>query len=434
MNVLSVTRLTTKVMWLILLCLCAHALGSPAVAQDTREEQPARRGRRKPAPPAGPGALTTSTKKFDLLLFEANLRKAFDGKATGYAYAINQNGQLKRTGENGYAILARDVKDGILLDPKGVKHSAQLRMNIASVSKPITAVTVLRLLQENKVPDHPGLTINSKVAPFLPSTWKQGPKVADLTFKELLSQYSGMWIVPGGATDTEALKSFIANGVTRAKDDYEYINANLAIFRIIIPYMTLSQRLRDNYSALYTTDPAKFDELTSTKYVETVNQQTLAPMGIAEASMKGMMAFGNTIEPRMYIVPDNNAAGKLAGDWTKIGGGGGWNLSARELAQFLAHVRYNDKILTPATRKLMDENYLGWMDPAEWDLNREHGAYLGHRGDLNWKDADKVKVAGMTSLILNFPNGVQVSLLVNSLGTYASTHRAVAEAFDGAWK
>jgi hypothetical protein len=136
----------------------------------------------------------------------------------------------------------------------------------------------------------------------------------------------------------------------------------------------------------------------------------------------------------MYFVPDNNAAGKLAGDWTKVGGGGGWNLSAVELAQFLAHVRYDDKILTPATRKLMDENYLGWMDPAEWDLNREHGAYLGHRGDLNWKDANKVKVAGMTSLILNFPNGVQVSLLVNSLGTYASTHKAVAGAFDDAWK
>jgi len=408
-------------------------LDAPVSAQETSEERSVRTGRRPAAPLKGPGALTTSTKKFDLDLFEANLRKAFDGKATGYAYAINQNGQLKRSGANGYALLARDV-DGILIDPKGVKQHEKLRMNIASVSKPVTAVTVLRLLQENKVPGYPNLTINSKVAPFLPASWKLGPKVADLTFKELLSQYSGMWIVPGGSTSTESLKSFIANGVTREKDDYEYINANLAIFRVIIPYMTLSQRLRENYSELYTTDPAKFDELTSTKYVETVNQKTLAPMGIAPASMMGMMAFGNTIEPRLYIAPDNNAAGKLAGDWTKTGGGGGWNLSAVELAQFLAHVRYDDKILTPATRKLMDENYLGWMDPAEWDLNREHGAYLGHRGDLNWKDANKVKVAGMTSLILNFPNGVQVSLLVNSLGTYVSTHKAVAAAFDEAWK
>ena len=135
-------------------------------------------------------------------------------------------------------------------------------------------------------------------------------------------------------------ESFIANGVTRDKDDYEYINANLAIFRIIIPYITLSQRLRDNYSELYKTDPAKFDDLTSARYVETVNKWTLAPMGIPEARCE---FFSNTHETRFYIVPDNGADGRLAGDWTKIGGGGGWYLSAIELAQFLAHVRFNTK-------------------------------------------------------------------------------------------
>lgn len=421
-------RLTAKILGLILCCLCVPC--APVSAQDTHEVKPIRRGRKPAAPHAGPAGLSSTSKdKFDLDLFEANIRKTFDGKATGYAYAINLNGEFKRSGANGYAILARDV-NGILIDPKGVKHDAQLRMNIASVSKPITAVTVLRLLQENKVPGYPNLTINSKVAPFLPTSWSQGNKVAELTFKDLLSQYSGM-NDNKGATDTESLRTWIATGVTRKKSDYIYINANLAVFRIIIPYMTLSQRLRDNFSELYNTDPADFDKRTSEMYVETVNQKTLAPMGIAEAKC---MAYGNTIEPRFYVVPDNNLAGRLAGDWTKVGAGGGWNLSAKELAQFLAHVRYNDKILTPATRKLMDENYLGWMDPAEWDLFRQHGAYLGHRGDLNWKDANKVKTAGMTSMILNFPNGVQVALLVNSLGTYGSTHNVVAEAFDAAWK
>lgn len=430
MNFVSPNGLTTKRLALLLLCLCAFAPGTRVGAQETHEEKPLRAGRRPAAPPKVVGGLSSTSKDvFDLDLFEANLKKAFDGKATGYAYAINQNGQLKRSGANGYAILARDV-EGILVDPKGVKHHAQLRMNIASVSKPVTAVTVLRLLQENKVPGHPNLSINSKVAPFLPSSWTLGPKVADLTFKDFLSQYTGM-NDNKGATGTESLRTWIAAGATREKSEYIYINGNLAIFRIIIPYMTLSQRLRDNFSELYKTDPAEFDKRTSDVYVQTVNQKTLAPMGIAEAKM---MPYGNTIEPRFYITPDNKITGKLAGDWSKIGGGGGWNLSARELAQFLAHVRYNDKILTPATRKLMDDNYLGWMDPEEWDLFREHGAYLGHRGDLNWKDADKVKVAGMTSLILNFPNGVQVSLLVNSLGTYGSTHKVVAEAFDGAWK
>jgi hypothetical protein len=431
MNFVNLAKVLTRILGATLLCLCATAETSFVLAQDTGEVRPIRGVRRSAAPLGGNGGFASSSKKFDLDLFETNLRKAFDGKATGYAYAINQNKQLQRSGANGYAILARDIQ-GILIDPKGVIHHQTLRMNIASVSKPVTAVTVLRLLQENKVAGYPNLTIYSKVAPFLPTTWKQGPKVADLTFKELMSQYSGM-NDNKGATDTPALKTWIESGVTREKSAYKYINGNLAIFRIIIPYMVASQTVRDNYSALAKSDAGKFDDLTSAKYVETVNKQTLAPMGIPEARCE---FFSNTHETRFYIVADNGLPGRLAGDWTKKGGGGGWYLSALELAQFLAHVRYNDKILTPAFRKLMDENYLGWMDPDPdiWNLYGDHGAYLGHRGDLNWKDKNDVKIAGMTSLILNFPNSVQVALLVNSLGTYGSTHKVVADAFDASWK
>lgn len=431
MNVRSLNRFTARMLGLILLCLCAPAAGASVSAQDTHEVmKPVRSGRKPVAKTGGPAALAPAGKKFDLDLFEANVKKAFDGKSIGYAYAINQTGQLKRSGANGYAILARDIQGILVDDPKGIRHHQTLRMNIASVSKPITAVTVLRLLQANKVDGHPNLTINSKVAPFLPSTWKLGPGVADLTFKDFMSQYTGM-NDNKGATDTASLKTWIANGVTREKSDYIYINGNLAIFRIIIPYMTLSQRLRDNYSELYDTDPAKFDDLTSARYVETVNKWTLAPMGIPEARCE---FFSNTHETRFYTYPDNGAPGRLAGDWTKVGGGGGWYLSARELAQFLAYVRYSDKILTPATRKLMDENYLGWMDPDEWDLNYEHGGYLGHRGDLRYNKDDPAKRVGMTSMILNYPNGVQVAVLVNSLGTYGQIHTQLAAAFDAAWK
>jgi CubicO group peptidase (beta-lactamase class C family) len=431
MDFVRLTKVLTKFLGATLLALCATVPASRVLAQDTQEVMPIRGARRPARQVIAKDDRTTSSKTFDLDLFEANLKKAFDGKATGYAYAINQNKQLKRSGANGYAILARDIQ-GILTDPKGVKHHQTLRMNIASVSKPVTAVTVLRLLQQHQVAGYPNLTINSTVAPFLPTTWKQGNKVASLTFKELMSQYSGM-NDNKGATDTPALKTWIATGVTRAKSDYIYINGNLAIFRIIIPYMVASQSVRDQYNELAKFNPAAFDDITSVKYVQTVNKQTLAPMGIPEARCE---FFSNTHETRFYIVPDSGLPGILAGDWRKVGGGGGWYLSALELAQFLAHVRYNDNILTPASRKLMDENYLGWMDPDPelWDLYGDHGVYLGHRGDLIWRDKNKVAIGGMTSLILNFPNSVQVALLVNSLGTYGSTHKVVADAFDASWK
>lgn len=430
MNMMSLIKSKTMTSALSMLCLLCLAFAQTALvrAQDTHEVRSARSGGARSKPAAKANEKLSPTGKFDLNLFEANIRKAFDGKSIGYSYAINQGGQFKRSGANGYAILARDV-DGILVDPLGVKQHEQLRMNIASVSKPITAVTVLRLLQENKVPGYPNLTINSKVAPFLPSTWKMGEGVADLTFKDFLSQYTGMTV--GGATDTAAIRAWIAAGTPRAITDYEYINANLAIFRIIIPYMMMSQRLRDNYSKLSDTDFADFETQMSNQYVEAVQTKTLIPMGILNAYPK---PYGNTIETRFYNSPDNKATGRREGDWTKISGGGGWYLSAMELAKFLAHVRYNDKILTPATRKLMDANYLGWMPPDEWDLNGKHGDYLGHRGDLRWNKDDPEKRVGMTSMVLNYPNGVQVAVLVNSLGTYSGIHTGMRDAFDTAWK
>jgi CubicO group peptidase (beta-lactamase class C family) len=271
---MNLIKLKTDSLALLVLCLLCVAFAAPSLvrAQDTHEVRNARSGAARSKPAVNNNRTLPPGTKFDLDLFEANVRKAFDGKAIGYSYAINQGGQFKRSGANGYAILARDV-DGILVDPLGVKQHEQLRMNIASVSKPLTAVTVLRLLQENKVPGYPNLTINSKVAPFLPSTWKMGEGVADLTFKDFLSQYTGMTV--GGATGTAAMKTWIAAGTPRAITDYEYINANLAIFRIIIPYMMMSQRLRDNYSKLSDTDFADFENQMSNQYVEAVQTKTL---------------------------------------------------------------------------------------------------------------------------------------------------------------
>ena len=77
-----------------LLAACLSATG--ASAQEQSGERPSRR----------PGGLWVSAApspatgaRFDLDRFEQNIRKAFaGGKATGYAYAINVDGRLKRRG------------------------------------------------------------------------------------------------------------------------------------------------------------------------------------------------------------------------------------------------------------------------------------------------------------------------------------------------
>jgi CubicO group peptidase (beta-lactamase class C family) len=379
-------------------------------------------------------------KTFDLELFEQNIRNALDNKCLGYAYAINLNGQLKKSGANGYAVLKRDLPQNAQVpDPKGVPQSASKRMNIASITKTITATTVLKVLQDKLVPDDKTLTIDSKVGKYLPAFWTRGPGINDLTFKELLSQLSGM-NDNKGKTDIASLKSWIAAGVTRPKDDYIYINANLAIFRIILPMMLATPAQRAQFSNLASTNQSAFDQAISNLYKLHVNTLVLVPMGIANADCN---VPNEPYPTRLYHYPDQGFASTNTGDWTLTCGGGGWYLSAIDLARFLAHLRYNDNILTPVTRRQMDAFHMGWR----FNITGAQGEYYAHGGGLGYKpnvnqpnDADPedtlvnpVGDNGMTGCIMNYPNGVQVSLLINSTGSFGSKYSLLTHAYDNAW-
>ena len=107
-------------------------------------------------------------------------------------------------------------------------------------------------------------------------------------------------------------------------------------------------------------------------------------------------------------------------------------MSAVDLARFLAYQRYDNNILTPASRKQMETDYLGWMPAGIWPVKGDFGVYYAHKGDLFYGPSDEPR-NGMTSCIMNYPNGIQVALLVNALGPYKRADSLLVEAFDTAW-
>jgi CubicO group peptidase (beta-lactamase class C family) len=357
---------------------------------------------------------------FDVNKFENYLRSKLDGNAVGYVFVVNQNGKFLRQGNYGYSVLKKDEPK--ILSPIGESLMPQTRMNIASVTKPITATAVLKALQND-----PNITVDSKIAPFLPTNWTLGPGVKDLTFKELMSQYSGMFDNKGD-TSIAGLRNWIKSGVTRSKTNYIYINGNLAIFRIALPYMLASDAKRKEWNNLAKSDEAKFNTEISNRFKEIVRELVFIPMGIKNVDMKD----GSEMPTRLYN-NGNNAAGYVVGDWTESGGGGGWFMSAIELAQFMAHLRYNDKILNSSTRKIMDDSFLGWEDPAAFkQFQGKYGDYLGHGGLLKYNDASPSTIVGMNSIVANFPSGVQAVILINSFGNYPNKQQLISDAFDAA--
>ena len=117
-------------------------------------------------------------------------------------------------------------------------------------------------------------------------------------------------------------------------------------------------------------------------------------------------------------------------------------MSAREIANFMANMRYNDAILSPANRLTMNLNFAGWMDPEDYNHgDGDWGVYRNHGGDLFWNlNIPLAQRLGMDSCVMDFPNGTQATVLINSQGpNYPALPNSgyqcavLQVAYDNAW-
>jgi D-alanyl-D-alanine carboxypeptidase len=363
---------------------------------------------------------------FDVAEFEAQIRQKMDNKAIGYSYAINFQKQLYTADGVGFERIDGDG-DGPYW------HDGYGRMNIASISKTLTAVAVLQLLEKN------GLSIYDPVGPWLPDDWDKAYGFDNpqfIRFYDLLTHHSGLkqTIQAIEAFDAEfksldkvkwdGLKAVVARGTIPAY--YEdpnpaYSNVNFALFRVIIPALWKASGENPGIGEL--------DELEAAAlYASYMAENLFIPLGIHQAA-----CYSLEISLRYYnFHGPSNEAGAPAGNWHLSCGSGGWYLSAYNLANLMANIRYNDNILSPAMRSLMDEHKLGWS--YSWSQNGDHGHYLAHAGALYLDPGDFGERREMQGCVMKFPIHVEAVLLVNSsIKNNILPCTKLAAAFDNAW-
>lgn len=361
----------------------------------------------------------------DLQAFSAGIQKGMEGQAVGYALSV--------------------VNDGLVIDQIGVGNNrtaadgAQAmrsddRMNVASVNKTVTAIAVLRLLKKRN------LTVDSPIAPFLPPGWTRGAGVSTITFRELLTHTSGLRpSTCGGAyfgEDYESLRNMIATGLNGFVGNYQkgycYVNANFALFRVILPSLNGSPSAGGN------------DVTAAAAYLAVIRDEVAVPAGLAAPDLRCRPRSGS--QPLFYPFPAGNTAGDDFGDWTLVCGGGGLHLSAEDLATILHRLRNTSDLLTPTQRDEMYDGLLGWQNgfskvPVKHGTYHSHGGYLwypaaaGANPDTNCIPGG---VGEANTVIMDFSVGVQVVLLVNSRvqsqGCIALLQSIVADAYEDAWQ
>ncbi len=349
----------------------------------------------------GPSIKVGDIPVFNLDRFESNLNDAFGQQTVGYQYAIARDGVLARSSVFGTTGLARTNAN-----PPNTSQVATKEMNLASISKTLTATVLLRLLEERNV------SVDSAIAAWLPANWVLGagigpvPGPQQLSFRELLTHRSGLNANLNTSYRYADLQNYAAAGIVPAdKAVFTYQNANFAMFRVAIPYLRYGANGVNQIASLIPFAP--FDEVIAGLYIETVRDYAFAPTGFVQ----GGCVPSDPTPTLGYPFPSNGQSGIQPGDWITRCGSGGWYLSSVELLGVMATRRYTNLILSPASRQLMDLNYLGWMDPGNNYAASKglYGNYRSHGGDLT--------VSGpLGACYMEFFNGVQVALNANSAG------------------
>lgn len=280
--------------------------------------------------------------RIDLDALGRGLRAGLDATGVGYCYMLKRNGTLVAFGSSGWAELPGDG------DVPWLFH---IPMNVASVSKFVTAIALIRLLRDLKVP------VTQPIGTYLPQYWAKGAGVGAITFANLLRHETGLGggLSSPGPADFATAKAQIAAGSTgTGAGKYNYMNCNFTLIRVLFATLTGALSPQFVWPNLFGISNDTFwDAMSITAYRDYVNDALYWP------------TFNDT---RGFTWPDNGAKsyatppkapGWWDGDTSFSAGASGWFLSVGDLMYLLHAWRRGGSIMAEWRAQNMLTNMYG---------------------------------------------------------------------------
>jgi CubicO group peptidase (beta-lactamase class C family) len=314
--------------------------------------------------------------------------KALKDSVSGYILHIRQNGTLVHVGVWNWAQTPVDLSKGWTEDT---------RMHLASVSKFLTAVGTVKLL------DSKGISYNTPIINYLPSYWNKGPNIHKITFRHLLTHTSG-FSTGGSSTDYMFMKGRVAAGVSSV-GSYDYENMNFGLCRILIPIINGNIAKSSSFTPSFLNDQF-WDLNTTNAYKSYMQAKVFTPAGVANASFAEPMWTPNALA---YPFPFGIKKGWNSGDLRSVSGGAGWRLSIKELLNVMNHVRRKGTIVSATKLQYMLDNAFG----IDQIITTPTGKLYNKNG--SWGTGD-----GRTEQCVAYflPQGIELAVFVNSpIGT-----------------
>lgn len=320
------------------------------------------------------------------------LDDSLKGKGFGYSFAVYKKDKLIGTGADGF--YARNVE---IREDKPV--TADTKMQIASMTKTITAAAFLKLAKEK------GIKTTDKIIDYLPDTWVKGPNIELITFRDLLTHNSGIIGMNencrNGAfaeNNWYGLKLLIENGIK--KENYGsgcYQNANFGMFRVLLP----------SINGLKFTGNDKNDALSASEsYEKYVQKNVFEKAGVVASDF---LSNGSPIPTFGYNFPYSGEYGFDPGDFGSTTGGYGIYLTANQGVKLYAALfsPENNAVITQDIREAITTNGMG-----SYSAVMPEGKFSYHDG---WWYSSLANPKGFRSVWMHCPDDITVVLFTNAL-------------------
>ena len=305
----------------------------------------------------------------------------------GYILHVRQNGALVHVGVWNWAQTPADAGKG---------WSEDTRMHVASVSKFLTAVGTVKLL------DSKNLSYDTKIINYLPAHWSKGPNIDKITFRHLFTHTSG-FVTGGSSTDYATMKSKVAAGVSGV-GAYDYENMNFGLCRLLISTISGAVPKNSTYTPSYLND-AFWDLNTINAYRAYMQAKVFTPSGVANAGFEPLLT---TPDALAYMFPWQITSGWNSGNLNTVAGGAGWRLSMKELLSVMNHVRRKGTIVSATKAQYILDNAFG----IDQIISTAAGKLYNKNG--GWSNNNRTEQC----VAYFMPQGMELGLFVNSpIGT-----------------
>lgn len=342
--------------------------------------------------------------RLDLGSFGHQLWETIKDQVAGYAVQARKNGRVIHYGQWNWA---RRPQNG------GIGWGQDKKMHVASVSKLITAMAMVRLLQSR------GISMDSSIAPHLPSYWRVGSRVNQITFRRLLTHRSGF---REKDTDFWSMRQAVAQGVSATNiNKSAYRNMNFGLCRILIAIISgkVSRDLYDSNASPIATKPTWYDtwwDLFSVSAYETyVKNEVFKPAGVYGASLNPTRYFG-------VLAYDyrGKVSGWDSGNKRAVSGGAGWHLSLNDLLKVMHEYRRGGDIVSSSTASTALNAGFG-IDARRYT----RGGYWWEKGGL-WHTISGNGTDRTEQCMAYFlPDNTELAIFVNSqIGANAKSLRS----------